>query len=98
MTMSDQELRACIADAHRDDVPPSLTALTARRRPRRPAPLLLLPLAAAVAVLVVWSRPAAPPKVAEARIELRDPLAFLLQPPGAEVLSKVPQFQGGELP
>lgn len=45
--ISDEELRARIADAHRDDAPPSFAALTARARPRRHAPLLLLPLAAA---------------------------------------------------
>lgn len=96
--IGDEELRARIADAHLDDAPPSFAALTARGRPRRHAPLLLLPLAAAGILLIVWLRPAAPPPVATARTELRDPLAFLLQPPGAEVLSGVPHFEGGELP
>lgn len=96
--IGDEELRASIADTHRDDAPPPFAALTARARPRRPAPLLLLPLTAAIILLIVWLRPAAPPPVVTARIEFRDPLAFLLQPPGAEVLSGVPHFEGGELP
>ena len=96
--IGDEELRASIADAHRDDAPPPFAALTARARPHRPAPLLLLPLTAVVILLIVWLRPATPPPVATARIEFRDPLAFLLQPPGAEVLSGVPHFEGGELP
>jgi len=45
--VGDEKLRARIADAHRDDAPPPFAALTARARPRRHAPLLLLPLAAA---------------------------------------------------
>ena len=94
----DEELRARIADAHRDDAPPSFVALTARARSRRHAPLVLLPLAAAGVLLIVWLRPVAPPPLADARIEFRDPLAFLLQPPGAEVLRSVPQFEGGALP
>ena len=96
--MDEQELRARLADAHRDDAPPSFATLTARARPRRRAPLLLLPLAVAGGLLSVWLRPAAPPPGVEVRIEFRDPLAFLLQPPGAEVLSRAPQFEGGELP
>ena len=96
--IGDEELRARIADAHRDDAPPSFAALTARAHPRHHAPLLLLPLAAAGVLLIVWLRPVAPPSVADARIEFRDPLGFLLLPPGAEVLHSVPQFEGGALP
>ena len=96
--MGDEELRARIADAHQDDAPPSFAALTARAHPRRRVPILLLPLAAAGGLLIVWLRLAAPPPVYDARIEFRDPLAFLLQPLGAEVISTVPQFEGGELP
>lgn len=96
--IGEEELRTRIADAHRDDAPPSFAALTARARPRRRTSLLLLPLAAAGVLLLVWLRPATPPKEADARIEFRDPLAFLLKPPGAEILSSVPQFEGGELP
>jgi hypothetical protein len=96
--MDEKELRARIADAHRDDAPPLPSALMARSRPRRPVPLVLIPLAAAAVMLGVWLRPAPPPLLATGRIELRDPLAFLLAPPAAEVLSSVPQFEGGELP
>lgn len=96
--IGDKELQARIVDAHRDDALPSFAALLARARPRRRPPLLLLPLAAAGVLLGLWLRPATPPPVAAARIEFRDPLAFLLQPPGAEILSSVPHFEGGELP
>jgi hypothetical protein len=89
--MSDDELRARIADAHRDDAPPPFAALIARRRRRR-APLVLLPLAAVALLLFWWSRPTPPPAVADVRIELHDPLAFLLQPPDAQILDGVPRF------
>jgi len=96
--IGDEELRARIADAHRDDAPPSFAVLTARARPRRNAALVLLPLAAVGGLLFMWLRLTGPPPATGAKIEFRDPLAFLLQPPGAEVLRTVPQFKGGELP
>jgi Spy/CpxP family protein refolding chaperone len=85
--MTDDELRQRILDAHRDDAAPAFAQLTARPRRRR-APLVLLPLAAAAALLILWLRPTPPPQVAEVRIELRDPLAFLLTPPNADVLGR----------
>ena len=90
--IGDDELRARIADAHRDDAPPSFAQLTARRRRRR-APLVLVPLAVVAALAIWWLRPTAPPPVvADVRIEFHDPLAFLLEPPGAEILEDVPRF------
>lgn len=94
--MNDDDLRARVKAAHRDDAPPSFASLTARR-PRRRAPLVLLPIAAAL-LLILWMRPSPPPAVAEVKVEFHDPLAFLLTPPGEDVLTGVPQFEGGELP
>ncbi len=90
--IGDDELRARIAEAHRDDAPPSFAALTARPRRRR-LPLVLLPIAAVAALVLLWSRPTAPPPVADVRVEFHDPLAFLLEPPGADVLGSVPRFE-----
>ena len=97
--MTDEELRARLAEAHRDDAPPPFAAVVGRVRRRHRLPLALaLPLAVAVAVLVLWlRRPAPPPSLV---VTFQDPLAFLLEPPvGGEVLRSVPAFdRGGELP
>ena len=102
--MSDEELRARLVEAHRDDAPPSFAELTGRRRRRRrPLPLVLVPLVALAALVILWRRPPTPtPAIADVHIELHDPLAFLLDPPGADVLDGVPRlgahFDEGELP
>ncbi len=100
--MTDEELRARIAGAHRDDAPPAFGELTGRRRRRR-APLVLVPLAALAALFLRWPRPTVAPPPAEVPLELADPLAFLLDAPGADVIGGVPRFGAhfddeGELP
>lgn len=100
--MNDEELRAALRQAHRDDAAPPFAAVVGRARRRRRWPFALaLPLAAAIALVILLLRPHAPPPSLD--IELRDPLAFLLEPPaGDDVLRSVPQFDtaldnGGEL-
>lgn len=101
-TPPDDQLRRLLADAHRDDAAPPFAAVLGRARSRRRRWPLALPLAAAVALVIFLLRPHAPPSL---KIEMRDPLAFLLEPPGGDdVLRSVPQFDtrsfdiGGNLP
>jgi hypothetical protein len=97
--MSDDELRATLQAAHGDDAAPPFAAVLGRALRRRRWPFAVaLPLAAAaVALLILLLRPHAPPP--SLTVELRDPLAFLLEPPaGDEVLRSIPQFDtGGDL-
>jgi len=96
-TPDDDELRRMLADAHHDDAPPPFAAILGRARHTRRWPFALaLPLAAAaIALVILLMRPKAPPSLA---VEMRDPLAFLLEPPaGDDLLRSVPQFDTGQL-
>jgi len=97
--LGDEELRALMAAAHRDDAPPPFAAVLgrARRRRRWPFAIALPVVAAAIALVILIVRPHAPPP--SLTIELHDPLAFLLEPPaGDELLRSTPQFDtGGDL-
>ncbi|HEY2746308.1 MAG TPA: hypothetical protein VGL86_16860 [Polyangia bacterium] len=95
--MNDDELKRAIGEAHRDDAAPPFAAVVGRAR-RRPRPwALALPLCAAIALLILWLRPHAPPPPS-LEIRWKDPLAFLLVPPDDDVLRSVPEFDtGGDL-
>ena len=92
--MTDDELRRFLREAHAGDDPPDFRAQLARARTRR-APrrrfLLLAPAAVAVALVLFWSRRPTPP----AAVDLRwsEPLAFLLEVPGADLLRDTPRFE-----
>ena len=99
--MSEQEkrLRAVFEEAHRGDRPPPFRRTWEAAHPfsgTRPAVWVAIPAVVAVALLLVWttrpqviSRPA-PQEIPS--LEWNDPLDFLLQTPGSELLNTVPTF------
>jgi hypothetical protein len=92
VSAGDDRLRELLRRAHRDDAPPPY-GKTPQARARRPPPLVLLALALALVLAFELARPRPQPIAAERlRIEWSDPLAFLLEPPGLDVLTGVPQF------
>jgi hypothetical protein len=96
--MNDDELKRTIREAHGDDAAPPFAQILGRAHRRRRPPLALaLPLIAAIALVLLWLRPHAPPPVS-LEIRWKDPLAFLLVPPNDDVLRSVPVFDtGGDL-
>ncbi len=93
----EERIRALVAEAHRADAPPPFDEVMRRAlrpRPRRFARLALAPLAAAAlaaGLFLLWPRPAPPPAPAPG-IAWSDPLGFLLEPPGGDLMKAVPHF------
>ncbi len=103
--MTDDDLRARVRAAHRDDAPPPFATVLARARrgPRRRRWIARAALAALGAAAALFGgaprRPPPAPALAEIDLRWSTPLDFLLEVPGDDLLRATPRFDmKGTLP